>query len=410
MLLLVEQGLVDLSEYTVDGTTLEANARTHSAVWAKNTNRWRQAAIERIEALFDEIQQLADLEDAQYGDQDLPERGEQADWDSDGVQAAARQIESALDNQQAGGEVAPKDLGKARTRLKRIKGKELEKLKKYEQQLQTLDGRNSYSKTDSDATFMRLKGQSPFDKILSPAYNLQMGCQNQFILGYSLHSNAADKANLAAHLDRLSFEPEWLCGDAGYSSLANFQMLDARGIKGVIKSPGDDRKPKPYERRSMDYDRATDSWRCPQGRTMKFAQTTPYPYGQDQTTSQRRYECQSCADCPVKSECTKAEGNRSITIIPVLEACKKIMNNRRSTGIGKKMTRYRGCQIESVFGQLKYNDRLDRLDMRGQKMVTLEVGLKSIAHNLRKMHAILKNAASLFGQNAKLVFNYNLAA
>src|SRR5699024_10576405 len=48
-----------LADYTVDGTTLQANAPRHSAVWRKNSARYKQSAIERIEDYFDQIQALA---------------------------------------------------------------------------------------------------------------------------------------------------------------------------------------------------------------------------------------------------------------------------------------------------------------------------------------------------------------
>ncbi|MDX1636334.1 MAG: IS1182 family transposase [Balneolaceae bacterium] len=274
--LLVEQGLVDLTEYTLDGTVLEANARRHSAVWAKNAQRYYSSATDRIEALFDEIQQLADLEDQQYCDNDLPEVSEGAAWSPEQIQAAAERTSQALREQAGKQEVPDKDLSKAHTRLRWITDRELPKLKKYEQQQRILGGRNSYSTTDPDATFMRLKDQSPFNKLLAPGYNLQMGTQNQYILGYSLHSNAADKVNMADHLDQLEFRPDWLCADAGYGTLANFEMLAEQGITGVVKSPTNYGRPKAYSRYAMTRDPATDSYRCPEGRALVFKELRSY--------------------------------------------------------------------------------------------------------------------------------------
>src|SRR5699024_5281023 len=279
----------------------------------------------------------------------------------------------------------------AETRLRWITDKELPKLKKYERQQQTLGERNSYSPTDPDATFMRLKSQSPFDKLLSPAYNLQMGTQNPFILGYSLHSNAADKVNLKSHLDQLNFTPERLCADAGYGTLANFQMLEQRGIRGVVKYPGCDKKTTDYSRDNFERDPKTDTYRCPQGRTMTFKETQPYGYGDAKTTPMRTYQCIDCSGCPVKSECTKGEANRTISFITKLEGYKRQMKARMSSPADKKLMGNRGAEIEAVFGQLTHNDGLRRLLMRGEKMVELEVGLKSIAHNLRKMHKCVKD-------------------
>lgn len=404
--MLVDLGLVDLADYTVDGTTLEANARRHSAVWAKNTARYKQSAIDRIEAYFDEIQQLADLEADQWADTQAPEEESEPRWTSGDVQSAAQKAEQALQTREEQLEEASeetdsdeeivktkrKDLSKARTRLRWITDKEHPKLSKYEAQERILGERNSYSRTDPDATFMRLKDQSPFDKLLAPAYNLQMGAQNQYILGYSLHSNAADKVNLDDHLDSLSFTPDWLCADGGYGSLYNFDDLDERGITAVIKAPANHRKPKPYSRYAMDYHPKEDEYSCPQDRRMPLKETKTYTYGPDKQRSAttRVYECEDCSGCPVKEDCTYGDGNRTIQFTTALEDWKQVMAERMSEGKGKRMSRYRGMEIESVFGLLKANDGLNRLAMRGKQMVDAEVGLKSIAHNIRKMGTDIK--------------------
>jgi transposase len=396
---LVELGLVDLSEYTVDGTTLEANARRHSAVWRKNAERYRQGVIDRIEAYFDQIQQLADLEAEQW--QDGVTDG-QPGWTSQQLEEVVERIDQALSERERededqhappsdSGNEPPQPTGKqlsmARTRLRWIRDKEVPKLAKYEAQLQRMGERNSYSTTDPDATFMRMKDQSPFDKLLAAGYNLQMGAQNQYVLGYSIHSNAADKVNLEEHLNQLAFTPKWLCADGGYNSLHIYQMLEEEGITAVIKAPGYRRPRSPYHRYAMQREPQTDSYRCPQGRAMRFKKTSTYRYGPEQrrSTRLRIYECEDCSGCPVRSQCTRSEGNRTIQFVPALESYKEQMSRRGSQGKGKRLSRNRGVNIESVFGMLKHNDGLRRLSMRGRRMVQTEIGLKAIAYNLRRM-------------------------
>lgn len=415
---LVELSLVDLDDYTVDGTTLQANARRHSAVWKSNSERYKQSAIERIEDYFEQIQHLADLEEADWRGRQAPEEADEPAWTPEQVRQAAERVDQALTQreQQAGEEsgdeplASKKELSKARTRLRWITEQEVGKLSKYTRQLQVLGERGSYSRTDPEATFMRMKDQSPFDKLLRAGYNLQMGAQNQYILGYSLHHNAADKVNLEDHLDSLSFTPQWVCADAGYGTLYNFERLDERGITGVVKAPANHRKPKPYSRYAMDYHPQEDAYSCPQGRKMPLKETKTYMYGPDKqrTATTRVYECEDCSGCPVKDDCTYGDGNRSIQFIPALEQWKQVMAERMSEGKGKRMSRYRGMEIESVFGLLKFNDRMHRLLMRGKKMVDVEVGLKSLAHNIRKMRTdVLKillahivNAMNLLGKGA----------
>src|SRR5699024_4373986 len=403
--MLLELGLVDLTDYTVDGTTLEANARRHSAVWRKNSERYRQSAIRRIEEYFDQIQALADLEEAEWADRSAPEEADEPAWTAEQVAEAAQKADQAIARRQeqiagSGADTTPdsegqpsqanptrKDLKMARTRLRWIVETEIDKVAKYEDQLQTMGERNSYSSTDPDATFMRMKDQSPFDKLLAAGYNLQMGAQNQYVLGYSIHSNAADKVNLEQHLENLSFTPQWVCADAGYGSLYNYELLAEAGITGVVKHSQSYRKPKPYSRYAMEYEPEEDPWRGPQDRPMPLKEVKNYRYGpQKQRKVQTHvYECSDCSGCPVKSDCTYGEGNRSIQFTPILEDWKQTMSERMSQGKGQKLSRGRGMAIESVFGLLKHNDGMRRLLMRGNKMVDVEVGLKSLAYNLRKM-------------------------
>lgn len=401
MRMLVDLGLVDLADYTVDGTTLEANARRHSAVWRKNSERYRQSAIRRIEDYFDQIQHLADLEEAEWADQQAPEEAEEPAWTADQVAEVAEKADQALaareqQLEEATGqegsdasEVMPtrKQLKKARTRLRWITDTEMGKLAKYDHQLQVMGERNSYSRTDPDATFIRMKDQSPFDKLLAPGYNLQMGGQNQYVLGYSVHSNAADKVNLTEHLAGLEFVPPWVCGDAGYGSLFNYELMAESGITGMVKLPKSYRKPGPYSRYRMDYQLEEDQYRCPQDRPMPLKETKDYHYGPDgeRTTPADVYECSDCSGCPVRSDCTWGDGNRSIQFIPRLEKWRLTMRERMSKGKGQRLANQRGAVIESVFGMLKHNDGMRRLALRGKPKVEVEVGLYSVAHNLRRM-------------------------
>src|SRR5699024_10898688 len=277
----------------------------------------------------------------------------------------------------------------ARTRLRWITETEIDKVEKYEAQLRAMGERNSYSRTDPDATFMRMKDQSPFDKLLAAGYNLQMGAQNQYVLGYSIHSNAADKVNLEEHLGSLSFTPQWICGDAGYGSLYNYELLAEAGITGVIKHPQSYRKPKSYSRYAMDYEPEADAYRCPQGRAMPLKGTKDYHYGPEgeHTAHTHVYECNDCSGCPVKSDCTRGEGNRSIQFTRDLEEWKQVMTKRMSRGKGKWLSRGRGVAIESVFGLLKHNDGLRRLVTRGKQTWEREVGRKALDNTLGKRSA-----------------------
>src|SRR5215213_11317237 len=75
-------------------------------------------------------------------------------------------------------------------------------LKKYEEQERIMgEERSSYSKTDTDATFMPMKEDHMKNGQLKAAYNLQISTNKQFIPSYSIHQKTTDTNTLTAHLD-----------------------------------------------------------------------------------------------------------------------------------------------------------------------------------------------------------------
>jgi hypothetical protein len=185
------KGYISYTDFFVDGTKIEANAGQYTHVWKKNTKRYQAAVQERVKQLFEDIDQLNAQEDNKYGDADLPERGEHIDITSQEIQTAAADLNQRLT------EIADKKQKRTlQSRLNKLQ-KEAEKLSNYEHQQQVLNGRNSYSKTDPDATFMRLK-----DDRLRAAYNVQISTENQFITNYSVSQNASDSACFTQHLQK----------------------------------------------------------------------------------------------------------------------------------------------------------------------------------------------------------------
>lgn len=193
LLFLESEDYIDLKDYFIDGSKFEANAGKYSYVWKKNTDRYKMAVKQRVHKLFNEIDEINAEEDQKNGEHDLPERGEHSDVTVKEIEEVAKAINQKLENEP--------DKKKARSlesRVNKLK-KEAEKLLKYEDQESKLAGRNSYSKTDTGATFMRMK-----DDTLRAAYNVQISTSNRFIVNYSISQNASDSSSFPAHLPRLS--------------------------------------------------------------------------------------------------------------------------------------------------------------------------------------------------------------
>ena len=115
----------------------------------------------------------------------------------------------------------------------------LPRQKKYEEQEKILAGRNSYAKTDHDATFMRMKEDAMLNGQLKPGYNVQIGTENQFVVGFSIHQKTNDMNVLIPHLnqvqERLGHLPRTVIADAGYGSEENYAYLERSGIEGVCE-------------------------------------------------------------------------------------------------------------------------------------------------------------------------------
>jgi hypothetical protein len=123
--------------------------------------------------------------------------------------------------------------------LKTVEKDCLPRKRKYEKAKRIAGKRNSYSKTDPDATFMRMKEDHLGNGQLKPAYNIQIGTENGFVVGYDIFPNPADTRTLKPHLRnhkrRLGQEPQRVIADAGYGSEENFAYLENKGITAVVK-------------------------------------------------------------------------------------------------------------------------------------------------------------------------------
>ena len=109
----------------------------------------------------------------------------------------AEQINTKIKQLQSNDQLTHNQARKRITQVNQIK-KHAVKLAHYENQERILNGRRSYSKTDTDATFMRLK-----DDQLVPAYNIIHGTENQFIVNYTIHQTAGETNEFVKHIKQL---------------------------------------------------------------------------------------------------------------------------------------------------------------------------------------------------------------
>ena len=273
-------------------------------------------------------------------------------------------------------------------------------LEKYDKQQEILGTRNSYSKTDTDATFMRMKEDHMLNGQLKPGYNQQISTENQVIVHYTTHQNPTDTKTLKPHLEdfketfgqEIFKELKEITADAGYGSEENYDYLEKEQLTAFVKYNTFDKeqdkryqqKNKPFSKENLYYNQEEDYYICPMGQKMlkthQTKRTTEAGYSQNMS----HYQPQNCEDCPLRNQCFKAKGNRSIERNHNLERHKQKTRELLLSQTGIQKRKQRTADVEPVFAQLKHNHHFRRLTLKGIKKVDLEFGLMAIAHNLRK--------------------------
>lgn len=381
--LLADQGLVSLKEVYVDGTKLEANANKYTFVWGNAIKTNKMKMKQQLDELWRYAKGVAAAE------RELPEPPPFETIDAEKVKQTIEQIQQAIENDESNEGV------KAKQKLRYAAKNWPDALDRYAAQEQILDGRNSYSKTDHDATFMRMKEDHMKNGQLKPGYNLQLSTSNQYIVDYSIHQSATDTATLTAHLEdhkeQYGSYPEVVVADAGYGSEQNYSYLEENNIEGYVKYNYFDKdqhgaygKKHPFAASKLHYDKEHDIYYCPMGQPMHSigtsTQTTATGYKQSVT----RYQAANCEGCPLRGACHKSKHNRIIEVNHTLNEHKRRATERLTSEKGLYYRKRRPIDVEPVFGNIKSNHGFRRFMLRGKEKVHIEAGLLALAHNLRK--------------------------
>lgn len=400
--LLVKEKYIQLENYFLDGTKIEANANKYSWVWGKSTKRYKEALIEKCRALFTEIDQLNDSENDKYGDNDLEELGDGRPIDASAIEEAVKRIDDRL-AQKPEDKKPDKEVRKLRKAGRLLKKDYLPRMQKYEKQEEILEQRNSFSKTDHDATFMRMKEDHMKNGQLKPGYNVQIGTENQFIVGFTLHQRAGDTSCMKEHLEKVKEMlggklPPKVIGDAGYGSEENYEYLEGEKIEHYVKYNTFHKElSKKWQKditkiQNFKYDQENDEYICGYGRRLVFIKEKNRKSDNGFLSEIRVYECESCSGCPHRDRCIKSEkpdANRCIHINRNLERLKEKARQNLCSEEGLKMRSLRPIEVESAFGDIKGNFGVRRFLLKGLDKVAIEWGLHCIAHNMRKMATLM---------------------
>jgi len=377
VMLLVDAGQISLKEAYIDGTKMEANANRYSFVWGRAIRTNEKRISEQLQQLWDYTQKIAAEELEDVDDENFDE------IDPDKVRSTIERIDSALKSK-------PVDK-KLRQKLNYAKKNWPKNLERYEEQKGVLGERNSFSKTDHDATFMRMKEDHMRNRQLKPGYNLQISTNNQFIVNYSHHPNPTDTNTLTSHLreferlyDRM---PEVAVADAGYGSEENYLALKSAGVEAYIKYNSFDRKAKGKNRQDFTYDEDRDCYCCPAERILRRAHIHHRKTATDFIQEYVRYESIDCRGCQMRKQCCRGQRNRTLDINRRLVLLKAEAHSRLTSEEGIYYRRKRPVEVESVFANIKHNKGFRRFNLRGMAKTEVETGLLAMAHNIAKMAA-----------------------
>ena len=385
VLLLCEEGLLNIKDLYTDGTKIEANANRYTFVWGKSikTNK------EKIKQQLNDLWQYAQSVAASEMDDTDPTTFDKIDAEK--VTATIEKINEAIKDKPVSKEIKQK--------LNYAKKNWPSALDKYEAQEKILgEGRNSYSKTDTDATFMRMKEDHMLNGQLKPAYNVQISTNTQYIASYSIHQNTTDTNTLIPHLEQHKEQfnslPHNSTADAGYGSEENYKWLQDNAITAYVKHNQFDRQQnqtirdkKPFSTDKLHHNQKEDYYVCPMGQHMNSIGTITKTTSSGYQQTIKRYQAQNCEGCPMRAGCFNAKGNRIIDVNENLNRLKQQADELLTSEEGIKKRKQRCFDVEPVFANIKHNHHFKRFMLRGLEKVTVETGLIALAHNLRKKAA-----------------------
>lgn len=398
--MLVEMGYVSLDVQYIDGTKIEAKSNRYTFVWKGSVEKYKEKLEVKINTILSAIENSINYDNQDINKEELPKT-----INSEELCEKLSELNKKL----------KEPTKKQAKELQKLQDEHLPKLEKYEKDLRVLGKRNSYSKTDEDATFMRLKDDHMQNGQLKPAYNTQISTENQFITHISIHQTPGDTTTLESHLD--GFEKTYekqskeVVADAGYGSEENYEILKNKEITPYVKYNYFHKEQKrtmknnPFLAQNLFYNAEKDFFVCPMGQRMENIGTGKRISSNGYESQVVYYQAKRCEGCPLRGLCFQAKGNRKIEVNHRLKELKSEARKLLNSEKGLEHRSKRPIEVEAVFGQLKSNNKFSRFTFKGLEKVELEFLLMALGHNFRKMVAVSASGrktvfkTTIFGSN-----------
>ena len=381
VLKLEEIGETEHDEVFIDGTKIESAANRYSFVWRKTTEKHLERVKEQVR------QEFASREIC--GNVTLKKLRFLVAADKSACEKANINFVHGI-----GRRKTPKQ--HAWEKLNDL----LSKWEDYEKKLFTIGNtRNSYSKTDPDATFMHMKEDHMRNGQLKPGYNVQIAVNSEYITGVAAFSNRTDSGTLQPFLRHLQRKHKKkykaITTDAGYESLDNYLYLEENGQTSFIKPINYEvQKTKKYKaqigrRENMQYNDLEDCYICADGRKLHFRRESTQLDKQSRFQTTAFYRCESCADCQHRQACCKAKDDapKEIKVSTELLRLSQQSQENITTPQGILLRVNRSIQVEGAFGILKNDRKFKRFLMRGRTNISTELYLLCLAFDVKKLWA-----------------------
>jgi len=380
---------VDLEHAYIDGTKIEANANKYSWVWKKSCITNRNKVFEKITDLLNRINH----EVLFYFGVKMETREEYA------VEYVESLLERYIEMTGCSCDGFVSGKGKRKTteqkHYQELQGY-LNRLKKYSERIQICgEERNSYSKTDHDATFLRMKKDYMGNDRLLPGYNMQMAICDEYIAAVDVKRFASDMDCFIPLMEKFKsiygHYPKYPVADAGYGSYNNYLFCEKNGMEKYMKFTMYEKNVKSEQYRTNPF-RAVNFRRdddgnliCPNDRKFVFQRTAPIK-GNKYERTEEIYVCEDCSNCSLRSQCTKGRKNRTIRLNEELTAIhEEVLSNLESVH-GALLRMNRSIQAEGTYGVIKWDRRYARAYRKGIESVKLEFLLVSCGFNLYKYY------------------------
>ena len=365
---LEEQGETDHKTVFIDGTKLESSAGRYTFCWRKPTEKHLASVKEKVAA--------------QCEAKTLPELCRYLEETAKGIAFV---------------------YGPGRRKSEQQKQWEaLDELRQrwagYEEALAIMgEERNSFSKTDPDATFMRMKEDHMRNGQLKPAFNTQIAVNSEYITGVEVFSDRTDYRTLIPFMKKLEqahqARYEEVTADAGFESLDNYLYLEDNGQYCFIKPQNyENRKKSSFKKQigrieNMQYDEDEDCFTCAQGRKLPLRrESTELKDGHFITTAW--YRCEDCTNCPCRAACCQAKDKdqpKTIVLRKTFWEKRAVAQANIATDYGIYLRLCRSIQVEGAFGLLKNDFGFRRFLTRGKRNVRTELFFLALAFDLKKL-------------------------